>query len=294
MRQLNVSSQEPEVRVMTFSQSSHETFAEKGEGKKYIKLLLPCLIALLMISALVLAWSVRSWTPGRSGGTLAENQSAPASSQAKPDSSLLVAGQAGSAVVAGSGNTSRVQPQEAHLKQSSVPVTIDASQGATLAAGQDRAYVQSLAAQYQDRGKTTALPANEALAQRINAADHSQASQGQVVDVVNKVIIPTGSPQMVKGVQGELSGLVTASLQALNTGTTEATQQVYLQGLHQEAGIRENEARTVVVQTGDTLSAIAVRVYGDAGQYPKIFRANPTLLLHPDKIYIGQVLRVPR
>jgi nucleoid-associated protein YgaU len=47
------------------------------------------------------------------------------------------------------------------------------------------------------------------------------------------------------------------------------------------------------VEKGDTLSAIAKRLYGDANKYPKIFEANRPMLSHPDKIYPGQVLRVP-
>lgn len=47
------------------------------------------------------------------------------------------------------------------------------------------------------------------------------------------------------------------------------------------------------VEKGDTLSGIAKRLYGDANRYPKIFEANKPMLSHPDKIYPGQVLRVP-
>jgi len=52
-------------------------------------------------------------------------------------------------------------------------------------------------------------------------------------------------------------------------------------------------ARFVTVKKGDTLSAIAKAEYGDANQYPKIFEANKPMLSHPDKIYPGQVLRIP-
>lgn len=47
------------------------------------------------------------------------------------------------------------------------------------------------------------------------------------------------------------------------------------------------------VEKGDTLSGIAKRLYGDANKYNKIFEANRPMLSHPDKIYVGQVLRVP-
>ncbi|MEB3900040.1 peptidoglycan-binding protein LysM [Pseudomonas putida] len=52
-------------------------------------------------------------------------------------------------------------------------------------------------------------------------------------------------------------------------------------------------ARFVTVKKGDTLSAIAKAEYGDANQYNKIFEANKPMLKHPDKIYPGQVLRIP-
>ncbi|WP_194789654.1 peptidoglycan-binding protein LysM [Pseudomonas sp. UFMG81] len=52
-------------------------------------------------------------------------------------------------------------------------------------------------------------------------------------------------------------------------------------------------ARFVTVKSGDTLSAIAKAAYGDANQYNKIFEANKPMLKHPDKIYPGQVLRIP-
>lgn len=47
------------------------------------------------------------------------------------------------------------------------------------------------------------------------------------------------------------------------------------------------------VVKGDTLSAISKKYYGDANQYMKIFEANKPMLSHPDKIYVGQKLRIP-
>lgn len=47
------------------------------------------------------------------------------------------------------------------------------------------------------------------------------------------------------------------------------------------------------VEKGDTLSAIAKRTLGSANRYPEIFEANKPMLTHPDKIYPGQVLRIP-
>lgn len=55
----------------------------------------------------------------------------------------------------------------------------------------------------------------------------------------------------------------------------------------------EPEATFHTVVRGDTLSKIAKAVYGDAMKYPAIFEANKPMLSHPDKIYPGQVLRIP-
>ncbi len=55
----------------------------------------------------------------------------------------------------------------------------------------------------------------------------------------------------------------------------------------------EPEARFHTVEKGDTLSKIAKEVYGDMMKYPVIFEANKPMLSHPDKIYPGQVLRIP-
>ena len=54
-----------------------------------------------------------------------------------------------------------------------------------------------------------------------------------------------------------------------------------------------SEPRFHTVVRGDTLSAIAQTYLGSAGKYPAIFEANKPMLKHPDKIYPGQVLRIP-
>ncbi|TFB41520.1 peptidoglycan-binding protein LysM [Pseudomonas sp. F01002] len=52
-------------------------------------------------------------------------------------------------------------------------------------------------------------------------------------------------------------------------------------------------AKFVTVVKGDTLSAISLRVYGDANKYQKIFDANKPMLKDVNKIYPGQSLRIP-
>jgi nucleoid-associated protein YgaU len=53
------------------------------------------------------------------------------------------------------------------------------------------------------------------------------------------------------------------------------------------------KSRMYTVKSGDTLSKIAREFYGEASKYPQIFEANRPMLEDPDKIYPGQVLRIP-
>ena len=53
------------------------------------------------------------------------------------------------------------------------------------------------------------------------------------------------------------------------------------------------EATYYTVVSGDTLSKISKTNYGDPNKYMKIFEANKPMLSDPNKIYPGQVLRIP-
>lgn len=55
------------------------------------------------------------------------------------------------------------------------------------------------------------------------------------------------------------------------------------------------EPKLHTVEKGDTLWAVAEKAYGKGkgNKYQVIFEANTPMLSHPDKIYPGQVLRIP-
>ena len=55
----------------------------------------------------------------------------------------------------------------------------------------------------------------------------------------------------------------------------------------------EPESQWYTVVKGDNLSKISKAFYGTPNKYPQIFEANKPMLTHPDKIYPGQVLRIP-
>ncbi len=49
-----------------------------------------------------------------------------------------------------------------------------------------------------------------------------------------------------------------------------------------------------VIESGDTLSGIAKKYYGNASMYPKIFEANREVIKDPNKIFVGQKIRIPQ
>lgn len=51
--------------------------------------------------------------------------------------------------------------------------------------------------------------------------------------------------------------------------------------------------RTYTVKSGDTLSKIAQREYGNAGDWRKIYEANKDTIKNPDLIYPGQTFIIP-
>lgn len=54
-----------------------------------------------------------------------------------------------------------------------------------------------------------------------------------------------------------------------------------------------DESQYYVVVSGDNLSKISKEFYDSPNKYMAIFEANKPMLSHPDKIYPGQVLRIP-
>ncbi len=61
----------------------------------------------------------------------------------------------------------------------------------------------------------------------------------------------------------------------------------------QSASIDSDQVEYYTIQSGDTLSGIARRYYGDAMEYPRIFEANREVIRNPDLIYPGQKIRIP-
>jgi nucleoid-associated protein YgaU len=96
------------------------------------------------------------------------------------------------------------------------------------------------------------------------------------------------------------AGSVTVAGTALDQATREKTvlccgNVTGVSDVHDLLAVKEpsDESKYHEVKRGDTLSAIAKTHYGNANAYNQIFEANKPMLSHPDKIYPGQVLRIP-
>ena len=61
----------------------------------------------------------------------------------------------------------------------------------------------------------------------------------------------------------------------------------------QKSGSGSTSTRMYKVKPGDTLSKISQQFFGDPNQYQRIFEANRDKLTDPNKIQVGQELRIP-
>lgn len=80
--------------------------------------------------------------------------------------------------------------------------------------------------------------------------------------------------------------------------TTEEKEKVILavgnvDGIAEVEADVESETLFHTVEKGDSLWNVAEKTLGNGARYTDIFEANKPMLKHPDKIYPGQVLRIP-
>jgi len=118
----------------------------------------------------------------------------------------------------------------------------------------------------------------------IDEETHFENSKKQI-DVYNKVNVQNSS-----GLDA-LSQLSDQISSVINEGSSE-TSTTYTTNITKEVATRQNEMRVIVVRAGDTLGKISLRAYGNTSDFKKIYQANPEVT-RPDRIYIGQKLRIP-
>lgn len=102
-----------------------------------------------------------------------------------------------------------------------------------------------------------------------------------------KVALAVGNVQGVRRVNDKITvkplakGAAPATPAARKAAATRRKQAAGAQAMH-------------TVRSGDTLSKLAKKYLGDPMRYPEIFKANQPMLTDPDKIMVGQVLRIPK
>ena len=147
-------------------------------------------------------------------------------------------------------------------------------------------FIKNAGAKVFGIGKTTEEEAVEKAAKLVNAVNALELS-------VNGLSIKVDDDKAT--ISGEAEDLATKEKVVLVVGNTEGIASVEDNMTVAEVEeIREEEmAQFHTVVSGDSLSKIAKKFYDDAMKYPVIFEANKPMLTHPDKIYPGQVLRIP-
>ena len=99
----------------------------------------------------------------------------------------------------------------------------------------------------------------------------------------------------VATVTGKCASASDKDLMALIVGDIKGVESVNVDGVIAPEPEPEAvwEVTYHIVESGDTLGAIAKRYLGSASAYTAIFEANRGLLDDPNKIYPGQKLRIP-
>ncbi len=109
---------------------------------------------------------------------------------------------------------------------------------------------------------------------------------------ISKVILGgigiAGAAMAAKAVAGHFGNQDEADAAVVNASTDSP-----VESAPSVAPAPGTQDRTYTVVSGDNLSKIAKHFYGNANDWPKIFDANRDQLSNPDKINVGQVLRIP-
>ncbi|WP_271855731.1 peptidoglycan-binding protein LysM [Patiriisocius marinus] len=157
-------------------------------------------------------------------------------------------------------------------------------------------FIKNAGAKVFGIGKTTEEEAAEAKMEAAEVAKANDQRAGQrLINHINDLDL--GIEDLFVSIEGERATIN-------GTAKTQEAAEKAILIVGNTAGIAEVSDEITVeeevpvavfhtVVSGDSLSKIAKKVYGDAMKYPVIFEANKPMLEHPDKIYPGQVLRIP-
>lgn len=128
-----------------------------------------------------------------------------------------------------------------------------------------------------------------------SAPDKENLKASELLDYIKKIgltykNIKVGTKDGLVRLEGEVDNQEQAEKIVLAVGNVKGVETVDNRMRVTES---KPESKYYTVKSGDSLSKIAKEYYGDAQQYNTIFEANRPMLSDPDKIYPGQVLRIP-
>jgi len=109
-----------------------------------------------------------------------------------------------------------------------------------------------------------------------------------------KAILMAGN---MKGISGVLAGRLQVEgdpvpVSSENaSGTMEQSEELDTQ--HDVAFEASSGTQYYTIESGDTLWGIAAKLLGNGSKYPEIFEANREVIEDPDKIFVGQKIRIP-
>jgi len=102
-----------------------------------------------------------------------------------------------------------------------------------------------------------------------------------------KVTVTNG----VASISGEAESREALEKAVLMAGNVDGISEVKYDAV--TAPVAEVKVEYYEIVAGDTLSGIAKKFYGKGSAYMRIFEANREVIKDPDKIYVGQKIRIP-
>jgi len=119
-------------------------------------------------------------------------------------------------------------------------------------------------------------------------------SSDKKIDTYNKVTIQTTSgTDELSRLSEQISNVIDSTSTTSSTSSAKSNDN-YTQSITKEVRTRSNAMRIIIVRKGDTLGKISQRAYGNVTEFKKIYDANPDIINRPDRIYVGQKLRIPQ
>lgn len=122
----------------------------------------------------------------------------------------------------------------------------------------------------------------------LNAADQQQIQFQNLHVQDDKLYIRATAPSE------EAKNKLWDQIKLVNPNLDDITADITVKAMGAAAGGGLGQGgETYSVKSGDTLSKISKQFYGDANEYMRIFYANRDKLNDPDKIQVGQELKIP-